>query len=1081
MYKKILLIASFDSFLKSGFAICNEIGFGSLSIKIRLTQLNQLSSEQLNSILGKKKNIEISHFYHNDFYDIAFEEYDIVILSVGNAFHKALFSYLSKKQKKRKYIILSLFPGVIFGDKDSISSRICSDILLLNNKQDYLVAKKLKETNNLETNLLQHGLALAQKYNRSNIDNNAVYYIDQVKIPDNYEERVYLVKKLVEFAFKNTSKNIFIKSRVKLNERTVHKNLLPLEKLIEIVFDKDNLPKNLKFTYDSIELCLEKASLIITISSTVAFEAIYNNIPVAIISDFGTNKSLANEYFVESGSFILFDDIYSEELIINELWYDNMVAFPNKRKEILIESINFISKKQKNCSTIIENNISLKNKRTIISKFKRMIIKHILTLNFKLKIIQLKKKDKKLSTSNKLIKNTTKFVDIKYYSFLDKLLSKKGIFYGWGRKKSGQKAISLSKKNNTKFTLLEDGFIRSINLGINNSSSFSIVEDDIGIYYDATTASKLENILNTYDFTSNEKLMKNAKEAITLIKKYHVSKYNNSKDIDTNFFPSEKSETKKVLVIAQTFADSSLEYGLTQDYTTLDMIKAAIDENKYSDVYIKIHPDVLSGKKKSDIDINGIDKRCKIITENVNPISLLKNFHTVYTKTSQMGFEALLVGCKCVCFGMPFYAGWGITDDRVKCERRKRTLSLEEVFAASFILYTRYYNPYTKKKSDIIDTIHTIVRFRELEIKTDKIIFLFGFSRWKHGFVKSFLKEYKYENIIYINPIFKSHFDLALKKGLDKNSDIFIWGRKEFKDIENFAQESNIKITRIEDGFIRSVGLGSDLTRPYSLVIDKEGIYFDPTKPSTLETILRTYDFQSNQELLKEAEKLRKKILKTKISKYNTSNHKELSLPKDKVKILVSGQVEDDASIKYGASGMTNLQLLKEVKQDNPKAYIVFKPHPDVLSGNRIGNIEEKLALEYCDKVIIDVSMSSVLDAVDEVHTMTSLTGFEGLLYGKKVVTYGLPFFAGWGLTIDKRTCERRNRNLTLDELVCAVYILYPRYIDPKTLNYCTPSVLIDELEKEKKKINNNIIYKYKSKIYSYLSRTSQKILSLVK
>jgi capsular polysaccharide export protein len=511
------------------------------------------------------------------------------------------------------------------------------------------------------------------------------------------------------------------------------------------------------------------------------------------------------------------------------------------------------------------------------------------------------------------------------------------------------------------------------------------------------------------------------------------------------------------------------------------MINAAIEENKESDIYLKIHPDVLSGKKKSDIDIQTIDKRCQIITENVNPLSLLKNFHTVYTKTSQMGFEALLVGCKCVCFGMPFYAGWGITDDRVSCKRRKRKLSIEEVFAASYILYTKYYNPYTKKKSDIIDTIKTIVRFREVERKNNKKIFLFGFSRWKHGFVKSFLKDYKDKNIIYINPIFKSHYDLALKKGLNKDSEIFIWGRKEFKQIEDFAELNNIKITRIEDGFIRSIGLGSDLTRPYSLVIDKEGIYFDPTNSSTLETILRTYDFQSNKELLKEAEELKSKILETKISKYNTSNHKKLDLPKDKIKILVSGQVEDDASIKYGAKGMSNLQLLKEVKIDNSNAYIIYKPHPDVLSGNRIGNIEEKIALQYCDLVLIDISMSSVLDAVDEVHTMTSLTGFEGLLYGKKVVTYGLPFYAGWGLTTDKKTCERRNRILSLNELMMGVYILYPRYINPKTLNYCTPSVLIDELEKEKEKIKNSIIYRFKIKIYTYFSRLSQKILSLIK
>lgn len=361
----------------------------------------------------------------------------------------------------------------------------------------------------------------------------------------------------------------------------------------------------------------------------------------------------------------------------------------------------------------------------------------------------------------------------------------------------------------------------------------------------------------------------------------------------------------------------------------------------------------------------------------------------------------------------------------------------------------------------------------------NKKIYLFGFSRWKHAFVKAFLKEYEDKNIIFINPIFSSHYKLALKKGLDKNSLIFIWGRKEYKEIENFAKSQNITITRVEDGFIRSVGLGSDLTRPYSLVLDDEGIYFDPTSPSRLETILNTYAF--NKEILDEAKELRQKILDTKISKYNTSNHLDLKLPENKIKILVSGQVEDDASIKFGANGMTNLQLLQQVRKENPEAYIIFKPHPDVLSGNRVGNISSIEALKYCDEILVDISMSSVLQAVDEVHTMTSLTGFEGLIYNKKVVTYGMPFYAGWGLTTDKKAEPRRKRKLSLEELVVGVYMIYPRYIHPKTLEFCHPNILIDELEKERLKIKNNILYYYKSKIYSYLSRNIQKIISLVR
>ncbi|MEA2019601.1 MAG: capsular polysaccharide biosynthesis protein, partial [Campylobacterota bacterium] len=264
--------------------------------------------------------------------------------------------------------------------------------------------------------------------------------------------------------------------------------------------------------------------------------------------------------------------------------------------------------------------------------------------------------------SKQLIKNTKNFLDIKYYSIIDRFLGKSGVFYGWGRKKSGNKAIELSKKDNISFRLLEDGFIRSLGLGVDKSPTFSIVEDDIGIYYDATTSSKLENILNNYDFKSDENLISEAKKAIALIKTHHISKYNNSIDIKENYFNSK--DEKRVLIIAQTAGDSSLKYGMLDDFTTEDMIKDALLENIDSGIYLKVHPDVLSGKKSSDIDIKSLDKRVKVITENLNPISLLKKFDKVYTKTSGMGMEALIVGCKCVCYGMPYYAGWGITIDK---------------------------------------------------------------------------------------------------------------------------------------------------------------------------------------------------------------------------------------------------------------------------------------------------------------------------------------------------------------------------------------------------------------------------------
>lgn len=317
---------------------------------------------------------------------------------------------------------------------------------------------------------------------------------------------------------------------------------------------------------------------------------------------------------------------------------------------------------------------------------------------------------KNYSISRQLIKNTKDFLDINYYSFIDRLLQKKGIFYGWGRKKSGLEAVELAYKFSTSFVLLEDGFIRSVGLVVDGSPSFSIVEDDIGIYYDATAPSKLENILNAYDFSNDTKLIDDAKVAMEFVRKHHISKYNNAPEVVNEILNQVHDEKiSRVLIIAQTAGDASLEYGMLDSYTTDDMINAALSENPDAHVYLKVHPDVLSNKKKSDIDITKLDSRVQLITQNVNPISLLKHFDKVYTKTSGMGFEALLVGCRCVCFGMPFYAGWGITDDRSICLRRKRKLSVEEVFAGAYILYTKYYNPYEKRVSNIFDTMQTIV------------------------------------------------------------------------------------------------------------------------------------------------------------------------------------------------------------------------------------------------------------------------------------------------------------------------------------------------------------------------------------
>ncbi|MBF7066808.1 capsular polysaccharide biosynthesis protein [Campylobacter volucris] len=654
------------------------------------------------------------------------------------------------------------------------------------------------------------------------------------------------------------------------------------------------------------------------------------------------------------------------------------------------------------------------------------------------------------STSKKLIINVKNFYKARFFNIF-KPINKEDIFLGWGRKKSGFKAIKLAKKYNNKFLLLEDGFLRSLNLGIENSPSFSIVKDDAGIYYDATASSRLENILNTYEF--NEEELKQAKKAIKLIKQEKLSKYNNNLSLSKDLFSQNE---KRVLIITQVGNDVSLKYGLAENFSTKEIINDAIKENPQAKIYIKIHPDVLSGKKQSDFDIKDIPKECILIKENYNPIELLSFFDKVYTKTSGMGFEALMMGLECICYGKPFYAGWGLTKDKLKCKRRFKKRKLEEVFYAAYILYSEYFNPYLNKKSDIFDTINALAKYKKIEQINSNNLYFLGFTLWKRWFIKPFFQAKK-NKIIFLN----SFDDIANYK-INENDKFFIWGKRfEKKDLKSYLYNKNIKnnnIFLVEDGFLRSVFLGSDLTRPFSLVVDSEGLYIDPNQESDLEYILQNYEFDEN--LKQRAKNLINTIIANKFSKYNGLKHEDLKFNTNKKIILIPAQVEDDASMILGGAGFNTLKLLQVVRENNKNAFIVFKPHPDVLSGNRKGLKDKNIILKYCDKIIENVSIDSAINASDEVHTITSTSGFDALLRGKKVFTYGKPFYANWGLTNDTHNISRRTKKLSLEELVAGVLIIYPRYIHPKTKNLCEVEVALDIMLKMQKKYFSNFYYK---------------------
>jgi capsular polysaccharide export protein len=259
-------------------------------------------------------------------------------------------------------------------------------------------------------------------------------------------------------------------------------------------------------------------------------------------------------------------------------------------------------------------------------------------------------------------------------------------------------------------------------------------------------------------------------------------------------------------------------------------------------------------------------------------------------------------------------------------------------------------------------------------------------------------------------------------------------------------ERGTVSAIEVEDGFLRSQGLGADCIPPLSIAIDRFGLHFDPSRPSELELLLQEGRF--DRPILERARELCRLIVKAGIGKYDRGIVLIERRAAGRRHILVPGQVEDDRAVLMGGCGLvSNLELLSRVRERAPDAYIIYKPHPDVLAGHRRGVIPDRDCLRFADEIVGDVPIASLISMVDEVHVNTSLAGFEALMRGKKVTAYGVPFYAGWGLTEDLGPVPaRRTARRTLDELVAATLLIYPRYLDPVTGLPCPAEVVVERL-----------------------------------
>ncbi|MEK7886598.1 capsular biosynthesis protein [Burkholderia contaminans] len=408
---------------------------------------------------------------------------------------------------------------------------------------------------------------------------------------------------------------------------------------------------------------------------------------------------------------------------------------------------------------------------------------------------------------------------------------------------------------------------------------------------------------------------------------------------------------------------------------------------------------------------------------------VLRRADAVHVVGASEGMAALLAGVPVHVFGTPYYAGWGLTQDHTAMPERRARPSVLALFDAAFLQLARYLDPARGTQGtldtalDCVELQHAVAdRYRDL-----RQVAGVRFQWWKRPYATPYLSAGG-GTLRWIADPRDTHTD----------EHAAIWGGRSAEGLP-----AGVAHVRIEDGFIHSTGLGSDMSPPCSQVIDRRGLYFDASRPSDLTIILNQTTFDEAE--LRRAAALRQEIVRLGLTKYNLGRQAPTwHIPHDKRVVLVAGQVADDASIRLGTGTIaTSEALLKEVRARRPDAFIIYKPHPDVLSGNRAGLVD---AEHLADIVDADADLISLIDVTDELHTLSSLAGFDALMRGKEVHTYGLPFYAGWGLTHDALEQPWRERRLSLDMLTAGVLLRYAIYWDWRLSLFTTPEAIARQL-----------------------------------
>ena len=151
--------------------------------------------------------------------------------------------------------------------------------------------------------------------------------------------------------------------------------------------------------------------------------------------------------------------------------------------------------------------------------------------------------------------------------------------------------------------------------------------------------------------------------------------------------------------------------------------------------------------------------------------------------------------------------------------------------------------------------------------------------------------------------------ELCLTGAPQPGDGVVVWGRSPTAHRgEALAQRHSLPLVRVEDAFLRSLRPGRAGDAPIGLLIDPNGVHFDPVQPSRIERLLATHPLDDSN-LLQRARDGMARLIASDLSKYNI--HDPCLPPPAPGYVLVVDQTRNDASLTAsGADASTFAAML---------------------------------------------------------------------------------------------------------------------------------------------------------------------------